>query len=79
MDRTTTALPRARLSRLPGHILRQMIGKGEISVPELVSWTDHYTPFSHSAPNRRWPRQRPHKLGSRRAGRYRRSSVCRLR
>lgn len=37
MDRTTTALPRARLSRLPGHILRQMIGKGEISVPELVS------------------------------------------
>lgn len=37
MDRTTTAPPDARLSRLPGHVLRDRIVAGEISVPELVA------------------------------------------
>lgn len=37
MDRTPTAPPRPRLSALPGHELRRMLGRGDISVPELVA------------------------------------------
>lgn len=36
MERTANAPQHARLSRLPGYRLREMIAKGEISVPELV-------------------------------------------
>lgn len=37
MDRTANAPQQARLSRLPGYRLRELIGKGEISIPELVA------------------------------------------
>lgn len=37
MDRTTTARARARLAALPAHQLREMIGRGDISIPELVA------------------------------------------
>lgn len=37
MDRTPPLPERARLSQLSGHRLRDMIGRGEISVPELVA------------------------------------------
>jgi len=37
MDRTTPPPEAARLAQLPGHRLREMIGRGEISVPELVA------------------------------------------
>lgn len=37
MDRTTTAPAPVRLSALPAHRLRAMIGSGEISIPELVA------------------------------------------
>ncbi|MBS0563039.1 MAG: amidase [Proteobacteria bacterium] len=37
MDRTSSAPPRPRLSALPGHELRRLVGRGEVSVPELVA------------------------------------------
>ncbi len=37
MDRTITARARDRLAALPAHRLREMIGRGEISIPELVA------------------------------------------
>lgn len=37
MDRTTSAPARIRLSALPAHRLRRMIGNGDISIPELVA------------------------------------------
>ena len=37
MDRTTVAPARARLAAIPAHQLREMIGRGEVSIPELVA------------------------------------------
>lgn len=37
MDRTSSAPPRQRLSALPGHELRRLVGRGEVSVRELVA------------------------------------------
>ena len=37
MNRTTTASAGFRLATLPAHRLREMIGKREISIPELVA------------------------------------------
>lgn len=60
MDRTTSAPTRTRLSALPAHRLRGMIGNGDISIPELVAdslavieeWDGELHAFAATCPER---------------------------